>query len=57
MDRQEYARRWSSVYVRDDDFRRISIPEDIERRAESFPCSYCATRGPCKHRPWMQRAA
>lgn len=61
MTRDEYARRWSSVTrdLRAEAIRVINIPEDIEVRAETFPCSYCGTSAtvPCRHRPWMKRAA
>jgi hypothetical protein len=54
MNREEYARRWSSGAR---DFNRVvdcDVPQDVERVTEHEPCFYCGVRAglPCRHRRW-----
>jgi hypothetical protein len=50
MDRDEYARRWSTGHARDHG-RPTIVPENVERVSVHEPCFMCGTaRGLCKHR-------
>jgi hypothetical protein len=53
MNREEYARRWSTGH-RMDHGRPVIVPDDVERISEHEPCFYCGTRAglPCRHRRW-----
>lgn len=31
----------------------VDVPDDVERSSEPSPCFRCASRDPCRHRPWM----
>ena len=49
MNREEYARRWSTGHAMNG--QPVRVPENIERRHVHEPCWMCGTAlGVCKHR-------